>query len=398
MERDTPALFAALEFAMRDDPQNALEMAADLGHWWLIHESYEEARGACARVLAAAPDDDARARAQVLWAAALLAVLDEDYQQARRYAEEAFPLAQASGDQRTIGRWMIMAGNAQRSIDANAAATIGAQAVKILRAEEDTHGLAFALANLALSEGMRDRFDAVRDACEEFDALAGEKPSWLLPWVENALAWADISQGAPRAACKHCERALEMEAGRATLTHYIATAHRLQAMALAGGAHQAHAQGLAKLDRSQRAGLAIACAALERSVTSAELALGDLDGAQARAERGLKRPAPLHRRRMAGDADANRARQRRRADSTRTRSGAARVRPEHRQRTQDRTSQLGAGHRGAAQRRARRGPRGAARRASARRPSRGSHPRRSTASKRSASWRSHANTRRGQLG
>jgi predicted ATPase/DNA-binding CsgD family transcriptional regulator len=291
LERDAPALLAALEFALSDDPPSGLEMAADLGHWWLIHESYEQARGACARVLAATTDGDARARAQVLWAAALLAVLDEDYQQARSYAEEAFPLAQASGDQRTIGRWMIMAGNAQRSIDANAAARIGAQAVAILHAEGDTHGLAFALANLALSEGMRDhRFDAVRERCEEFAALPGEKPSWLLPWVENALAWADISQGQPRSALEHCERALALEAARVTLPYYIATAHRLQALALAGRAHQARAQGLAELDRSQRAGLAIASAAIERSVTIAELALGDLDSAEARAERGLSGP------------------------------------------------------------------------------------------------------------
>ena len=290
LERDAPALLAALEFALSDDPPAGLEMAADLGHWWLIHESYEQARGACARVLASTPDGDARARAQVLWAAALLAILDEDYQQARGYAEEAFPLAQASGDQRTIGRWMIMAGNAQRSIDANAAAQIGAQAVEILRAERDTHGLAFALANLALSEGMRDRFDAVRERCEEFVALPGEKPSWLLPWIENALAWADISQGQPRSALEHCERALALEATRVTLPYYIATAHRLQAMTLSGEARQAREQGRAMLDRTRRAGLAIASAALERSVAGAELALGELDGAQARGERGLKSP------------------------------------------------------------------------------------------------------------
>jgi predicted ATPase/DNA-binding CsgD family transcriptional regulator len=290
LERDVTALLAALEFALSDDPPSGLEMAADLGHWWLIHDSYEEARGACARVLAATPNGDARPRAQVLWAAALLAVLDEDYEQARSCAEEAFPLAQASGDQRTIGRWMIMAGNAQRSIDANAAATIGAQAVEILRADGDTHGLAFALANLALSEGMRDRFDAVRERCEEFVALAGEKPSWLLPWVENALAWADISQGHPCSALEHCERALRLEATRVTLPYYIATAHRLQAMVLSGEARQAHEQGLAMLDRTRRAGLAIAAAAIERSVAGAELAIGALDEAQARAERGLESP------------------------------------------------------------------------------------------------------------
>ncbi len=290
LEHDAPALFAALEFALNDAPSRALAMAAALGHWWLIHESYEEARGACARVLAVAPDGDARARAQVLWAAALLAILDQDYEQARAYAEEAFPLAQSSGDQRTIGRWMIMAGNAKRSIDANAAATIGSQAVQILRADGDRHGLALALANLALTEGMRDRFDAVRETCEEFVALPGEKPPWLLPWIENALAWADISQGKPRSALDHCERALQHEAGRATLPYYIATAHKLQAMAMVGEARQAHAEGLAALEAAGRAELATAAAALERSVAGAELALGELDEAQARAERGLEHP------------------------------------------------------------------------------------------------------------
>ncbi len=290
LERDAPALFAALEFALHDDPPSALEMASDLGYWWLIHDSYDTARGACSRVLDAAPGGDARARAQVLWAAALLAILDQDFTQARVYAEEAFPLAQSSGDQRTIGRWMIMAGNAQRSIDANAAATIGGQAVEILRGEGDTHGLAFALANLALTEGMRDRFDAVRETCGEFEALPGEKPPWLLPWVENALAWADVCQGDPRSALEHCDRALELEAGRATLPYYIATAHRLQAMALTGEAPRARDEGLAVLDATGRTGLAIAAAAIERGVAGAELALGELDGAQARAERGLENP------------------------------------------------------------------------------------------------------------
>jgi predicted ATPase/DNA-binding CsgD family transcriptional regulator len=290
LERDAPALFAALELALHDDPPSALEMASNLGYWWLIHDSYDTARETCSRVLEAAPGGDARARAQVLWAAALLAILDQDFAQARVYAEEAFPLAQSSGDRRTIGRWMIMAGNAQRSIDANAAATIGGQAVEILRGEGDTHGLAFALANLALTEGMRDRFDAVRETCGEFDALPGEKPPWLLPWVENALAWADVSQGDPRSALTHCERAIELEAGRVTLTHYIATAHKLQAMALSGEASDARDEGLAVLDATGRTGLAIAAAAIERGVAGAELALGELDGAQARAERGLENP------------------------------------------------------------------------------------------------------------
>jgi hypothetical protein len=286
LERDTLHLLGALEFALSDDPALALEIAADLGPWWVIHESYGQARETCSRVLAATPDGKARARAQVLWAAALLAIHDEDYDRARAHAEEAFPLAQESADPRTIGRWMIMAANAQRSIDANAAATIGAQAVEILQGEGDTHGLAFALANLALTEGMRDRFHAVRETCRQFAALGGEKPPWLLPWVENALAWAEISQGHPRQALDHCERAVELEGERTTLPHYIATAHRLHAMALTGDAREAHRRGLAELEETQRAGLAIAAGAIERGVAIAELALGELDTAQERAERG----------------------------------------------------------------------------------------------------------------
>jgi predicted ATPase/DNA-binding CsgD family transcriptional regulator len=290
LEAETPHLRAALDFAVAHDSATALQLAADLGSWWLIHDSYAQARSACARVLAATPDGEARPRAQVLWAAALLAILDQDYTQARAYAEEAFPLAQASGDQRTIGRWMIMAGNAQRSIDANAAATIGVQAVELLRAEGDAHGLAFALANLALTEGMRDRFGAVRERCEEFAAIPGAKPPWLLPWVENALAWADISQGDPQSALEHCERALALEAGRVTLPHYIATTHKLQALALTGRAQLAYELGVAELGRTREAGLPTASTALERSVAAAELALGDLDAAQTRAERGLEHP------------------------------------------------------------------------------------------------------------
>ena len=290
LERDTPQLLGALEFAQHDDPQLALQMAADLGPWWLIHESYGQSRDTCSRVLSATPDGQPRARAQVLWAAALLAIHDEDYAQARIHAEEAFPLAQASGDKRTIGRWMVMAGNAQRSIDAEAAAAVGVQAVEILRAEGDAHGLAFALANLALTEGMRDRFHSLREISHEFATLAGEKPPWLAPWVENALAWADISQGHPRSALGHCTRALQAEAERGTLGYYIATAHRLHALALAGEAAEAHQRGLVELDRTRRAGLAIASLAIERSVTIAEFALGDLESAEARARRGCEDP------------------------------------------------------------------------------------------------------------
>jgi len=290
LEAETPQLRAALDFAVSDDPSTALALAADLGHWWLIHDSSGEARAACARVLAAAPDGDPRSRAQVLWAAALLAALEEDFGQARVYAEEALPLAQASGDRRTIGRWMIVAGQAQRSVDAGAAAVTGHQAVEILRAEGDADGLAFALANLALTDGMADRFGELRGTCREFAALPGDQPPWLLSWIENALAWADIAQGDPYSALVHCERALELEGEHRSIGRHLAVAHQVRARALLGDARHALERGLQELAPPRRAGLALAEAAIEISVAWAELALGRLDNAQERAELGCQNP------------------------------------------------------------------------------------------------------------
>jgi predicted ATPase/DNA-binding CsgD family transcriptional regulator len=290
LEADASHLRASLEFALSDDAATALQMAADLGHWWVLHESHAEMREISSRVLAATPGGDPRARAQVLWAASLLAVLDEEYDLARAYAEEAFPLAQLSGDARTIGRWMTMAGQAQRSINASAAVAVGRQAVALLRDASDAQALAFGLAQLALSEGMRDHFDEVRALCREFDALPGDKPWWLLPWTENALAWADVIQGYPEAALEHCRRSLELERGRQSVGRYVAISHQLRAMALLGDGHEARRLGTAEWNMARRAGLAQAAAAVEHGIGYAELALGELDSAAERALRGTEDP------------------------------------------------------------------------------------------------------------
>jgi predicted ATPase/DNA-binding CsgD family transcriptional regulator len=290
LEANASHLYATLEFALSDEPAIALQMAADLGHWWLLHESHAELREISARVLAATAGGDPRARAQVLWAASLLAVLDQEYDMARTYAEEAFPLAQRSGDARTLGRWMTMAGQAQRSIDVCAAVAIGRQAVGLLRDAGDAQALAFGLAQLALTEGMRDQFDEVRTLCREFDALPGDKPWWLLPWIENALAWADVVQGDAAAAVDHCRRSLELERGRQSVARYVAISHQLRAMAMLGDGHEARRLGVAEWSAARRAGQAQAEATVEHGIGYAELALGELESAAERALRGIESP------------------------------------------------------------------------------------------------------------
>jgi predicted ATPase/DNA-binding CsgD family transcriptional regulator len=285
LELESRNLQAALDFAVGDDPDAALEMTADLRHWLLLAGGNDETRELCARVLAAASDSDPVARAHVLFTAALLAVFAEDYAHARAYAEEALPLAQGSGDGGAIGVGLMLASVGRRSFDPSESARLGRQAVQLLRSAGARHDLALAAAQLAMTEALRDRFDAVRGACEEFDELThGQPPSWLAVWLQTALAWADIAQGYPREALAHCERGLELEGERSSLGYYITLAHKLHALTMIGEARHALELGTSAGERAQEDGLAVAVIALQGAVGLAEVALGELRPARERAE------------------------------------------------------------------------------------------------------------------
>jgi predicted ATPase/DNA-binding CsgD family transcriptional regulator len=285
LELESRNLHAALDFAAGDAPDAALEMTADLRHWLLLAGDNEETGELCARVLAAASDFDPVARAHVLFTAALLAVFAEDYARARACAEEALPLAQSSGDGGAIGVGLMLASVGRRSFDPSESARLGRQAVQLLRGAGARQDLALAAAQLAMTEALRDRFDAVRAACEEFDELThGQPPSWLAVWLETALAWADIAQGYPREALAHCERGLELEAGRSSLGYYITLSHKLHALTVVGKARDALELARSASDRAQEDGLPVAVHALEGAVGLAEVALGELQSARERAE------------------------------------------------------------------------------------------------------------------
>lgn len=285
LEGESQNLRAALGFAVGDEPTVALEMTADLRHWLLIAGGSEEMRELCARVLAAATDGDPVARAHVLFTAALLAVFAEDYAGVRAYAEEALPLARGSGDAGAMGVGLMLASVGKRSTDPIESARLGRQAVQLLRSADARHDLALAAAQLAMTEALRDRFDAVRAACEEFDELThGQPPSWLAVWLEMALAWADIAQGYPRAALGHCERGLELEGERPSLGYYITLAHKLHALTMIGEARLALDLGTSACERAHEDGLAVAVKAMQGAVGLAEVALGELQSAHERAE------------------------------------------------------------------------------------------------------------------
>jgi predicted ATPase/DNA-binding CsgD family transcriptional regulator len=282
LEVETQNLRDALAFATGEEPEVALELAADLRHWLLLSNNPVEALALCAAVLEAAPTTDPIRRAKVLVTAANLAIFGEDYARARGYSQEALTLAAASGDPGAQGLGMMLAASAQRSIDPRTSADLGGRAVELLRRSGDRHDLAFAVIQTAMTAALMDRFDSVRTACQECVSLTrGLPPSWLTVLIEVALAWAELGQGDPRSGLAHAERALEFEGRRRSLGHYLALAHKIHALTLLGDAVRGRELARTALEEAQRSGLGVAVSGLEHALALAELGLGELECARA---------------------------------------------------------------------------------------------------------------------
>ena len=282
LEVETQNLRDALAFATGEEPEVALKLAADLRHWLLLGNNPIEALALCAAVLEAASASDPIARAKVLVTAANLAIFGEDYARARVYAEEALPLAAASGDPGTQGLGMMLAASAQRSIDPRASADLGRRAVDLLRRSGDRHDLAFAVIQTAMTAALLDRFDSVRTACQECASLTRGLPSsWLTALIEVALAWAELGQGDPRSGLAHAERGLELEGRRRSLGHYLALGHKIRALTLLGDAARGRELARTACEEARRSGLGVAASGLEHALALAELGLGELESVRA---------------------------------------------------------------------------------------------------------------------
>ena len=300
LEVDAQNLRDALVFAIGEEPEVALELAADLRHWLVLADNPTEALAVCAGVLGAAPDSDPISRAKVLLTATNLAIFGEDYGRAREYAEEAVPLANSSSDPGTQGLGMMLAASAQRSVDPRASADLGRRAVDLLRRSGDRYDLAWALAQMAMTDSLLDRFESVRTACAEYVSLTqGVPPQWLAVWIEVALAWADLAQGDPRSALAHAERGLELEGRRRSLGHYLALSHKIRALTLLGEAARGRELARTALEEAERLGLAVAVSGLEYTLALAELGLDEIESARALA---VKRFGDQH---FAGAANAH---------------------------------------------------------------------------------------------
>lgn len=290
----TPNLRLALDRALERDAAVAFEMVGSLLRHWILAEHFDEGRTATARVLAAdAQVEDPDARALVYLGAGLIGAVTEDYQTAGENLQRGIALMSDTADPDTRARCLQM--SAMLLILTGADLPQGVRnanlAADLMRSSGDLLGHAWALVNVAMAEGICDRFDAARNAYDEFLAVASaaQHPR-LRTWAELAAAWTDLIVGSPARALRHAEVALELEGDWPSMTHFILSGFRVHALALAGQTDAAITDGQRLLARAVESGAAMAAPGIQMTLSIAELMAGELYRAEARARSLLEMP------------------------------------------------------------------------------------------------------------
>jgi predicted ATPase/DNA-binding CsgD family transcriptional regulator len=294
IDEETPNLRLAFARALQRDHASALVIAAALVRHWVLNEHFEEGRGCCADALAVADDRRDPGRSALLrCGAGLIGALTEDYAIAAAHTQAGVALLAGLDDPAFEARCLQLSGMAMilTGLDLPAGRASVRRAVELLRGSGDRLGLAWALVNVAMAEGICDRFDDATNAYEEFVAISGaaEHPR-LRTWAELAVAWVQLTAGSPKLGLAHADRALALEGERPSMTHFIAICHRVHALALLGRAPDAIDEAEDALRSASESGAVMARPAIEMAFAVAELIAGKLAGAQTHARTLLKMP------------------------------------------------------------------------------------------------------------
>lgn len=140
----------ALERSFADEARTQIAHALVLAlrDWWADSGRTREARVWIERALASAPSDDPR-RGELLYAGALAAHSDGDFNALRDHANEMLTLAQACEDRAKLGRACNALGNAEKHLgNAKAAEIWYTSALTHHRAAGDRRGVGVVLMNL----------------------------------------------------------------------------------------------------------------------------------------------------------------------------------------------------------------------------------------------------------
>jgi DNA-binding CsgD family transcriptional regulator len=261
---------------------------------WLLGEHYEEGSAASRAALSAAAESlRTPSRAVVHCGAGLIGMLREEYGDA--LADTASGLAIGSVSEDAAAEALCMQTSSMVLIQTGADLAQGLRnaqrAVELQRPRENPIGLAFALANLAMASSICDRFDAVGAAYEEFMSVPrASEHARLQTWAEEAAAWAEVIAGSPRRALVHADRALELEGGAPSMTHFQAASFRIHALARLGRTGEARAEGERARRRAVESEALQAVPAIELALAVADLMSGHLEEAEMRARLLLEVP------------------------------------------------------------------------------------------------------------
>ena len=161
IETEHDNLRAALSWAVANDPETALRLAAGLGPFWSKRSHWREGRAWLERALATGAGRESAARATALGRVGAIAGDQGDFEEAERYLDESLALADRIGDAPIAARALrglgILASN--RS-DFGRAAALFEQALTGFRDQEDQPGIARCLNDLGLvaeRQGDHDR-------------------------------------------------------------------------------------------------------------------------------------------------------------------------------------------------------------------------------------------------
>ncbi|HEX3831200.1 MAG TPA: LuxR C-terminal-related transcriptional regulator [Solirubrobacteraceae bacterium] len=294
IDQETPNLRVALRRAADRDGSVALELVASLLRHWILAEHFDEGRAATTNALGAASTvSHVPGRALVHLGSALLETASEDYAASVVQLQAGLALLSEMEDGEAQARCLQMSGMVLilTGIDLERGLANTERAVEMLRCSDDALGHAWALVNVAMAQGICDRFDAARDAYEEFLTVphAAEHPR-LRTWAELAAAWTELIVGSPERAREHAELGLELEGEWPSMTYFILTGFRVHALALLGRPDDAAALGEQTLVRVRESGTAMAGPAIEMALAITDLMGGRLEAADARARRLLDMP------------------------------------------------------------------------------------------------------------
>ena len=246
IDEERANLRLALSVALEHDLSSALGLVASLTRHWILTERFVEANDSISSVLADVGEIDyVSARAVVHSGAAVLGMLNEDYEASIEHLNQGRALLPQVEDDQTLARCLMLIGIELILTGADLEEGLASteRAVELLRTDDDPFGLAWALANLEFAAGVCDRFETVRKAYDEFCSIEGARGHRRLHmWAEQAMAWTEVLVGSPRRALEHVDVALALEDDPTSTTYFQGICHRVHALGRLGCLEEATAE------------------------------------------------------------------------------------------------------------------------------------------------------------